>query len=187
MSRQRQRSAASTSPVRTADACPASPRLRLTIQGAEAFAALPARSTLRRWVLRALQTDATLTLRFVGAREGRRLNRDFRGRDYATNVLTFDYARAPVEADIVLCLPVIAREARQQGKALRTHLAHLVIHGTLHAQGHDHENATDAARMERLETRLLARLGYPDPYRPSGGKRPLPSPARRNRPREDSR
>jgi probable rRNA maturation factor len=187
MNRQRQRPAASTSPVRTADACPASPRLRLTVQGAEAFAALPARSTLRRWVLRALQTDATLTLRFVGAREGRRLNRDFRGRDYATNVLTFDYARAPVEADIVLCLPVIAREARQQGKALRAHLAHLVIHGTLHAQGHDHETATDAARMERLETRLLARLGYPDPYRPSGGKRPLPSPARRNRPREDSR
>jgi probable rRNA maturation factor len=137
-------------------------------------------------MLRALQTDATLTLRFVGAREGRRLNRDFRGRDYATNVLTFNYARAPVEADIVLCLPVIAREARQQGKALRAHLAHLVIHGTLHAQGHDHETSTDAARMERLETRLLARLGYPDPYQPSGGKRPQPSPARRSRLRQDS-
>jgi probable rRNA maturation factor len=163
------------------------PRLRLTVQGAEAFPALPARSTLRRWILRALQSDAALTLRFVPAREGRQLNRDFRGRDYATNVLTFDYARAPVEADIVLCLPVIDREARQQGKALRAHLAHLVIHGTLHAQGHDHETATDAARMERLETCLLARLGYPDPYQPSRGKLPQSIPIRRSRSRSDGR
>ncbi|HSW34074.1 MAG TPA: rRNA maturation RNase YbeY, partial [Steroidobacteraceae bacterium] len=165
------------SPVNTAP----SPRLRLTVQGAEAFEALPARSTLRRWIVRALQTDARLTLRFVGAREGRRLNRDYRGRDYATNVLTFDYARAPVEADIVLCLPVIAREARQQGKPLRAHLAHLVIHGSLHAQGHEHGSAAAAGRMERLEVRLLAQLGYPDPYRPARDDRSQPGRGRQRR------
>jgi probable rRNA maturation factor len=143
-------------------------RLALTVQGLDAqrdrYAGLPARSTLRRWVLRALKDDAALTLRLVGLAEARRLNRDFRGRDYATNVLTFDYARAPVLADIVLCVPVIAREARQQRKSLRAHLAHLVIHGTLHAQGHDHERSRDACRMEALETALLADLGYADPY-----------------------
>lgn len=140
------------------------PRLRLALQGRDAFDGLPAASTLRRWIGRALRSDAELTLRFVDAREGRRLNRDFRGRDYATNVLTFDYSRAPVQADIVLCLPVVAREARAQGKTLRAHLAHLVIHGTLHAQGYEHDRADEAARMERLETRLLAGLGYADPY-----------------------
>lgn len=140
------------------------PRLRLALQGLDAFAGLPAASTLRRWIGRALHSDAQLTLRFVGMREGRRLNRDFRGRDYATNVLTFDYSSAPLQADIVLCLPVVAREARAQGKTLRAHLAHLVIHGTLHAQGYEHDRADDAARMERLETRLLAGLGYADPY-----------------------
>lgn len=144
-------------------------RLALTVQGLDALRArypgLPVRSTLRRWVLRALHGEAELTLRLVGLVEARRLNRDFRGRDYATNVLTFDYARAPVHADIVLCLPVIAREARLQNKSLRAHLAHLVIHGTLHAQGHDHERPRDASRMEKLETALLAGLGYADPYR----------------------
>jgi len=144
-------------------------RLALTVQGLDAvrgrYAGLPARSTLRRWVLRALHEDAEVTLRLVGLAEARRLNRDFRGRDYATNVLTFDYTRAPVLADIVLCVPVIAREAHQQKKSLRAHLAHLVIHGTLHAQGHDHEHAADARRMETLETALLADLGYADPYR----------------------
>ena len=144
-------------------------RLALTVQGLDAvrgrYAGLPVRSTLRRWVLRALHEDAEVTLRLVGLAEARRLNRDFRGRDYATNVLTFDYTRAPVLADIVLCVPVIAREAHQQKKSLRAHLAHLVIHGTLHAQGHDHEHAADARRMETLETALLADLGYADPYR----------------------
>ncbi len=150
--------------------------LSLAIQGRERFAGrpetLPTDRTLRRWVARALDArpralPAELTLRFVDAREGRRLNRDFRGRDYATNVLTFDYSRAPLAADIVLCVPVIAREARAQGKSLRSHLAHLVVHGTLHAQGHDHLTDRQAARMEALETRLLAALGYPDPYRPA--------------------
>jgi len=134
--------------------------------------ALPAASTLRRWLLRALRADAEVTLRFVGTREGRRLNRDFRGRDYATDVLTFDYARAPLRADIVLCLPVIARAARRRGKPLRAHLAHLVIHGALHAQGHRHDTAARARRMERLEATLLAGLRYPDPYEANVGSTP---------------
>jgi len=147
----------------------ATPRLSLSVQGRERFSAaaepLPADSTLRRWLRAALRGPAQITLRFVDAREGRRLNGDFRGRDYATNVLTFDYSRSPVQADIVLCVPVIAREARAQGKRWRAHLAHLVVHGALHAQGHDHETDAEAARMARLEARLLAGLGYPDPYR----------------------
>lgn len=140
-------------------------RLALSVQGADAFADLPARRTLRRWIVAALECDARLTLRFVGAREGRRLNRDFRGRDHATNVLTFDYARRPrVEADIVICVPVARREARAQGKSLRAHLAHLLIHGTLHAQGYDHLRKADAQRMERREIALLGALGIPNPY-----------------------
>lgn len=152
------------------------PRLTLTVQGLDELRLrhpeLPVRSTLRRWVLRALAVDAELTFRLVGLAEARRLNRNFRGRDYATNVLTFDYARAPALADIVLCVPVIAREARQQHKSLRAHLAHLVIHGTLHAQGLDHQRARDAKRMEKLETTLLAGLGYADPYRASAPLHP---------------
>jgi probable rRNA maturation factor len=140
-------------------------RLALTVQGAAAFAELPTRATLRRWICLALERDARLTLRFVGAREGRRLNRDFRGRDRATNVLTFDYARRPViEADIVICVPLVRREAREQRKTFRAHLAHLVLHGVLHAQGHDHATRGQAQRMEGRERRLLKRLGIDDPY-----------------------
>jgi probable rRNA maturation factor len=147
------------------------PALALSIQQPDrpaARPALPARSTLRRWVRLALATDprpARLTLRFVGRAEGRALNRDFRRRDYATNVLTFDYQRQPaLEADLVFCLPVIAAEARAQRKTLRAHLAHLVLHGVLHALGHDHEEPRQAQTMERLETALLARLRIADPY-----------------------
>ncbi len=140
-------------------------RLALAIQGAETFADLPPRGTLRRWIKRALDCDAVLTLRFVGAREGRRLNRAFRGKDHATNVLTFDYARPPkVEADIVICVPVVRREAREQRKSLRAHLAHMVVHGTLHAQGYDHLRVADARRMERREIELLDACGIPNPY-----------------------
>jgi probable rRNA maturation factor len=105
-------------------------------------------------------------VRFIGRAEARTLNRDFRGRDYATNVLTFDYARAPLAADIVLCLPVIRREAREQAKTLRAHLAHLVIHGVLHARGFDHERPRAARQMEARERRLLAALRIADPYQP---------------------
>jgi len=127
---------------------------------------------LRRWVVRALESDARITLVFVAAAAGRRLNREYRGRDYATNVLTFAYdpapparrAPEPMTADIVLCMPVIRREAREQGKSLRAHLAHLVVHGVLHAQGYDHETDRDAARMQARETDVLAGLRIRDPY-----------------------
>ena len=139
--------------------------LSLSIQGQGRFVGLPARSTLLRWVEAALESDAELTVRFVGAAEARRLNREFRGKDYATNVLTFDYQHAPVVvADIVLCVPVVRREAREQRKGFRDHLAHLVVHGVLHAQGHDHARARDAKRMEAREVRILAGLGIDDPY-----------------------
>jgi probable rRNA maturation factor len=101
----------------------------------------------------------------VGAAEGRRLNRNFRGRDYATNVLTFAYADTqPLSGDIVLCAPVIAQEARAQGKALAAHYAHLVVHGVLHLQGYDHATHAQARAMEARETEIVTRLGYPDPY-----------------------
>lgn len=144
-------------------------RLRLSVQYARPFAGLPARATLRRWVRLALEGEPThsarLLLRFVDTREGRALNRAYRRRDCATNVLTFDYARSPeLSADVVLCYPVIRREASTQGKSLRAHLAHLVLHGVLHAQGFDHQHAADAKRMEKREIALLARLRISDPY-----------------------
>jgi probable rRNA maturation factor len=143
--------------------------LALSIQGQGRFDGLPVRSTLVRWIRAALESDAELTLRFVGAAEARRLNREFRGKDYATNVLTFDYRHTPVVvADIVLCVPVVRREAREQRKGFREHLAHLVVHGVLHAQGHDHDRDHDAKRMEAREVRILAGLGIDDPYREGG-------------------
>lgn len=143
--------------------------LTVSIQGQGRFDGLPARSTLVRWIRAAFDREAELTVRFVGAAEGRRLNREFRGKDYATNVLTFDYQHAPlVLADIVLCVPVVRREAREQRKEFREHLAHLVIHGALHAQGYDHDRATQARAMEAREVRILAGLGIDDPYREGG-------------------
>jgi len=144
----------------------AAPRLTLSVQYAVAEARAPTRPRLRRWAKVALEHDCAVTLRIVGAAEGRRLNREFRGRDYATNVLTFVYGHDPVTSgDIALCAPVIAREAREQGKTPEAHWAHLVVHGMLHLQGHDHEKARAARRMEALETRIVMELGYPDPYR----------------------
>jgi len=137
----------------------------LSVQTGDAAGDWPVdRSQLRRWVRAALEAEAQITLRLVGRREGRALNLAWRGKDYATNVLTFAYGGQPVQADIVLCLPVIRAEARSQGKRLRDHLAHLVIHGVLHAQGYDHERVREAHRMETLETRLLARFRIADPY-----------------------
>ncbi len=142
----------------------------LSIQGRAKFEGLPARVTLARWVLAALDSDAELTLRFVDAREGRRLNRDFGRKDHATNVLTFAYQAPPrVRADIVICVPVVRREARTQGKTFRDHLAHLVVHGVLHAQGHDHRTKLQASRMEGRELAVLASLGVRDPYRATAG------------------
>jgi probable rRNA maturation factor len=128
-------------------------------------AALP-RAAVKRWVLQALQNDAELTVRVVGEEEAQTLNRDYRQKNYATNVLTFDYAQQPVvTADLVLCGPVVAREAAEQGKTLQAHYAHLLVHATLHAQGYDHEsNERDALEMEALEIFLLASMGFDNPY-----------------------
>ncbi len=142
------------------------PELALSLQFADArHRALLPRHKVRRWMRAALQRPAEITVRVVGADAGRALNRDYRGRDYATNVLTFDYQHEPrVLADLVLCAPVIEAEAHAQGLALQAHYAHLVVHGTLHAQGHDHELEADAAKMEALESQVLLGLGFGDPY-----------------------
>ena len=128
-------------------------------------AALP-RHSVARWIRHALQSDAEITVRIVDAEEGQALNRDYRGKDYATNVLTFDYTQEPVvTADLVLCAPVVAQEAKEQGKTLQAHYAHLLVHGTLHAQGWDHETgAADALAMEAREVEILAGLGFKSPY-----------------------
>ena len=142
------------------------PELTLSLQFADAShrAQLP-RHKVARWIRAALAAPAELTVRIVDAEEGQALNRDFRGKDYATNVLTFDYSREPVvSADLVLCAPVVAREAAEQAKSIEAHYAHLLVHGTLHAQGFDHERARDAKVMEARETQILAALGFEDPY-----------------------
>jgi probable rRNA maturation factor len=151
--------------VTPARAEPRAQRLRLTVQYASRAAGLPSRTQLRRWAAAALMQDADVTIRIVGAAEGRRLNREFRARDYATNVLTFPYPdQKPLAGDIVLCAPVLEREAHEQGKRLAAHYAHLTVHGMLHLQGHDHERAAQARAMERLESEIVTRLRYPDPY-----------------------
>ncbi len=140
-------------------------RLKLTIQYATVVTDVPARSRFRKWVKAALAQDAEIVLRIVDEAEGRRLNRDFRGKDYATNVLTFGYGDTrPLSGDIVLCAPVIEKEARQQHKNSDAHYAHLAVHGILHLQGYDHENDAGAAIMERRETEIVERLGYGNPY-----------------------
>lgn len=128
-------------------------------------AALP-RHSVTRWIRHALESDAEMTVRIVGAEEGQVLNRDYRQKDYATNVLTFDYTRAPlVTADLVLCAPVVAKEAKKNKKSLSDHYAHLLVHGTLHAQGYDHETGDkDAENMEAREVLVLAGLGIKSPY-----------------------
>jgi probable rRNA maturation factor len=138
---------------------------RLGIQRASRAAHIPADRSLRRWAATVLPPGAEVTLRYVAEAEGRRLNHEFRGRDYATNVLSFPYGERPLRGDIVICAPVVAREAREQGKAVVAHHAHLLVHGLLHLQGHDHElGEREARRMEARERRILALLGFPDPY-----------------------
>ena len=147
------------------------PSLTLSLQLArfdgapEHRAALP-RHKVARWIRHALALDAEITVRIVGEDEGRQLNRDYRQKDYATNVLTFDYTQEPVvTADLVLCAPVVAREAAEQNKTLAEHYAHLLVHGALHAQGWDHETSEeDAQEMEAYETEIMAGLGFADPY-----------------------
>jgi len=146
-------------------------RLGLSLQFADAaHRALLPRHRVARWLRAALAAPAQLTVRIVGAEEGRVLNRDYRGKDHATNVLTFDYERAPrVVADIVLCAPVVEREAAEQGISLEAHYAHLLVHGALHAQGLDHERAAEAKAMEARESEIVVALGFADPYAGSTG------------------
>jgi probable rRNA maturation factor len=147
------------------------PKLQLSLQfgdiaqAARHRAALP-RHFVARCIRHALSEDAEITVRIVNAAEGQALNHSYRNKDYATNVLTFDYAQVPVAiADIVLCAPVVAEEAKAQGKTLQAHYAHLLVHGTLHAQGWDHEtSAKDAQEMEAYEADILAKLGFKNPY-----------------------
>ena len=148
----------------------ASKRLNLSVQYASRAENLPARELLRTWVRAAMHADGPrggdITLRFVDADEGLALNRDYRGKDYPTNVLSFIYDDGPrIQGDLVLCAPVIAREAEEQGKPLTAHYAHLVVHGVLHLRGYDHERGeADARQMEDKERTILASLGFDDPY-----------------------
>ncbi len=158
------------------------PHLQISIQYAVRIEGLPGRTELRRWARAALLQDAEVTIRLVDAAEGQALNRDYRSKDYATNVLTFAYddvreatqhpplpsegegAGEPLSGDLVLCAPVVAREAAEQGKPLAAHYAHLVVHGMLHLQGYDHEREADAIAMEAVESFIMRGLGLPDPY-----------------------
>jgi len=142
------------------------PELRLAVQYADDKDSAPTRPQLRRWIRAACAQPAEVTVRFVGSEEGRRLNRDYRKKAYATNILSFPYESADrICGDLVLCLPVVKREAQEQHKSPEAHCAHLIVHGMLHLQGHDHETSQDDAdRMEAVEREILAALGYPDPY-----------------------
>ena len=138
--------------------------MTLRVQRASRAAHIPSDATLRRWE-RATGVEGVVTVRYVGAAESRRLNREFRGKDYATNVLSFPYSAKPLEGDLVICAPLVAKEAREQKKTLRAHHAHMLVHGLLHLAGYDHEGGErEASRMENRERRILARLGVPDPY-----------------------
>ena len=147
-------------------------KLKLTVQYANDitshFKGIPTRLQFRKWFKAGLTQDAEIVLRIVGEIEGRRYNRDFRGRDYATNVLTFVYGiTLPLSGDIVLCASVVEKEANQQHKDLQAHYAHLAVHSVLHLQGYEHESHKNAVTMERLETKIITRLGFDDPYQGS--------------------
>ncbi len=144
----------------------ARPALRLSLQFADSrHRGVLSRADVIRWIRAALAVPAEITVRVVDADEGLALNRDFRGQDHATNVLTFPYADAPtLSADLVVCAPVVEAEAAAQGIPLVAHYAHLIVHGTLHAQGFDHERTTEAKRMEARESEILVGFGFADPY-----------------------
>ncbi len=144
----------------------AKPELSLSLQFADKrHRDLLPRHKVMRWIRAALESDAEITVRMVDAEEGQSLNRDYRQKDYATNVLTFDYAHEPVVmADLVICAPVIEKEAQEQNKDLLAHYAHMLVHGTLHAQGWDHIEEDEAQAMEAREREIMAALGFDDPY-----------------------
>lgn len=138
----------------------------MDVQYATEVATLPTTSQFKRWARAALRVDTEATLRIVDEAEGRQLNRDYRGKDYATNVLTFPLAEEPhLMGDIVLCAPVVLREANEQHKSAEAHYAHLIVHGILHLHGYDHETEPEAELMEMLETEIVTKLGYSDPYK----------------------
>jgi probable rRNA maturation factor len=144
-------------------------KLSLSVQYADAcLQDIVTRQKLRCWVKAALLAPAQITLRFVDAEEGKTLNRNYRNKDYATNVLTFAYSEDEdseiTQADIILCTEVLQREAAEQERSVESHAAHLVVHGMLHAQGYDHETDEEAEEMEHLEIEILAALGFPNPY-----------------------
>jgi probable rRNA maturation factor len=141
--------------------------LRLAVQFASAAADLPSRAQIRRWVAAALEQPAEITVRIVDAEEAQALNHDYRDKDYVPNVLTFEYGEITpgvLGGDVVICAPVVEREAREQGKPLKAHYAHMTIHGVLHLQGYDHIEPVDADIMESRETAILGRFHIPNPY-----------------------
>ena len=147
------------------------PKLIIDLQYASpaiesAISKVASSALIKKWVKNATPLGGLVTLRFVNAAEGKKLNLDFRQKDYATNVLTFAYelSKNVLATDIIFCLPVLQKEAKEQSKSLKTHLAHLVVHGCLHAQGYDHEVGRDAKKMEALEIQILKKLGFPNPY-----------------------
>jgi probable rRNA maturation factor len=141
------------------------PRLDIAMQYACEAEELPSAAQFGKWARAALRIDTEVTLRIVDEEEGRALNRDYRGKDYATNVLTFPLTEEPhLMGDIILCAPVVAAEALAQHKPLHAHYAHLTVHGILHLHGYDHETEAEAELMESIETAIVTKLGYPDPY-----------------------
>lgn len=140
-------------------------KLSLAVQYASDCDQLPTRPQIRRWATAALETSAQVTIRFVDVEEGQMLNHEYRGKNYATNVLSFSYEQAPVFGDLVLCVPVVLREAKEQRKSITPHFAHLIVHGMLHLQGYDHESGEqEAKQMESKEREVLLRFGIADPY-----------------------
>ena len=137
----------------------------IAVQRSVPAAGIPSAASLRLWALAALKKKGELTIRVVDETESRALNGRYRHKDKPTNVLSFGYGERGVLGDLVICAPVVAREAREQKKDLRAHWAHMVIHGCLHLLGHDHEKPREAARMEALEQQIMKSLGFPDPYR----------------------
>lgn len=141
------------------------PKLNLNIQFASEAPSLPSRTQFRKWANAALRVDTEVTIRIVDAEEGRQLNSMYRGKDYATNVLTFPITEDPMlMGDIIICAPVVEAEAHAQAKSLEAHYAHLTVHGILHLHGYDHETESQAELMEGLETAIVTKLGYPSPY-----------------------
>lgn len=147
------------------------PKLKIDLQYASAaieatLSKIASPALIKKWVKSATPLGGLMTLRFVNAVEGKKLNLAFRQKDYATNVLTFPYelSKNELAADIIFCLPILQKEAREQNKLLKAHLAHLIVHGCLHAQGYDHEAAKDAKKMETLEIQTLQKMGFDNPY-----------------------